>query len=178
MPQRQYCEHSERVRKLQWPIQAKLTAVPHLPGRWIVQCRRNRAAVPDVRWQRQGLHSGAVLRLRNHHDPAWDRHASVQLTISILNAPFKWIFATSTQTGPFTVQIAGRQESARSFSTMPLHYSLVFGTAQNPFPVLNPWTFDQNGAIQINLTDLSGAANTIWLGFIGVQLVQSTTQGT
>lgn len=110
-------------------------------------------------------------------NPALGANASVQLTISILNAPFKWIFATSTQTGPFTVQIADAKNQ-RQFFNDPLHYSLVFGTAQNPFPVLNPWTFDQNGAIQINLTDLSGAANTIWLGFIGVQLVQSTTQGT
>jgi hypothetical protein len=103
-------------------------------------------------------------------------NASQQLAISILNAPFKWIFSTSVQSGPFTVSLADAKNQRQFFNT-PLHYELVFGTAQNPFPVLNPWTFDQNGVIQINLTDLSGASNTIWLGFIGVQLIQSTTQG-
>jgi hypothetical protein len=101
---------------------------------------------------------------------------NVQTTISILNAPFKWIFATSQQTGAFSVLLADAKNS-RQFFNEPLHYALIFGTAQHPFPVLNPWTFDQNGAIQITLNDLSGASNTIWLGFIGVQLVDST-QGT
>lgn len=99
-----------------------------------------------------------------------------QQTLNILNAPFKWIFATSNQTGAFTIQLADAKNLRQFFNT-PLHNALVFGTAQNPFPVLNPWTFDQNGAIQINITDLSGAANTVWLGFVGVQIVASTTQG-
>ena len=39
--------------------------------------------------------------------------------------------------------------------------------------MLNPWTFDQNGSIQITLTDLSNANNDVWLGFVGVQLTDS-----
>lgn len=92
--------------------------------------------------------------------------------IQILNAPFKWIFSTSNQTGAFTVQLKDGKNQREFFNT-PLHYSLVFGTAQNPFPVLNPWVFDQNGNIQMTVTDLSNANNAIWLGFVGVQLVDS-----
>lgn len=103
-------------------------------------------------------------------------NAAAQQVINILNAPFKWIFATAASTGAFTVQLADAKNLRQFFNT-PLHNSLVFGTAQNPFPVLNPWTFDQNGAIQINVADISGAGNTIWLGFIGVQLIASTSQG-
>ena len=95
--------------------------------------------------------------------------------INILNAPFKWIFSTSVQTGPFTIQLSDAKNQ-RQFFNQPLHNSLVFGTAQNPFPILNPWTFDQNGSIQINITDLSSAPNSVWLAFIGVQLVQSASQ--
>lgn len=101
---------------------------------------------------------------------------ALQVSISILNAPFKWIFATSKQTGDFTVQLQD-VKNQRAFFNTPLHYSLVFGTGTNPFPVLNPWTFDQNGQILINVADLSNAPNTIWLGFIGVQVLQSASQG-
>jgi hypothetical protein len=101
---------------------------------------------------------------------------ALQQTISILNAAFKWIFLVSTQTAAFTLQLSDAK-NLRQFMNVPLHYSLVCGTAQNPFPVLNPYVFDQNGAIQINVLDLSGATNTIWLNFIGVQLVPSVQSG-
>jgi hypothetical protein len=107
------------------------------------------------------------------------------LTISILNAPFKWVFACSQQTGAFTIGIADAKNSRQFFfsntaNNVPgnqLHYALVFGNAQNPFPVLNPYIFPQNGAIQIALTDLSNANNTIWLGFVGLELVPTQSQG-
>lgn len=96
----------------------------------------------------------------------------LQQSISILNAPFKWIFATAVSTGAFTVQLQDAKNQ-RQFFNQAVDSRLVFGTAQHLFPVLNPYTFDQNGAIQITVTDTSNANNSVQLGFIGVQLIQS-----
>lgn len=106
------------------------------------------------------------------------------LTVSILNAPFKWVFATKQNTGAFTIGIADAKNSRQFFFSTTsggvpgnqINADLVFGDAKNPFPVLNPYTFPQNGAIQIALTDLSNASNTIWLGFVGLELVASSSQ--
>ncbi len=104
-------------------------------------------------------------------------NAAQTVFINIVNSPFKWVFSTSIQTGPFTVQIFDGKAQRQFFNT-PLYYSLVFGTGTAPFPVLNPWIFDLQSNIQIQLQDLSGNTNNIQLGFIGVQLVASQSQST
>ena len=148
-----------------------------MPGRWRSECRHGTrcrlapSAAASGKAYIPGLFYTYGIQI------VLTANQQQQQTINILNAPFKWIFATAVSTGAFTVQLADAKNLRGSSLTPQLHNALVFGTAQNPFPVLNPWTFDQNGAIQINITDLSGAGNTVWLGFIGVQIIQSSTQG-
>jgi hypothetical protein len=93
-------------------------------------------------------------------------------TISILDAPFKWILAAAQSTGPFTVNIRDGKNK-RPFMNIPLHQNVIFGTAQHPFPILTPYTFEYRSNILVDLVDLSNASNTVWLGFIGVEVVDT-----
>lgn len=92
-------------------------------------------------------------------------------SVNILNAPFKWMFAVYQSTGKFTVQIQDGS-TQQTFSNQQVHVDNLFGTAQNPMPLLVPYQFQAKGQIQANVTDLSGAPNNIRLGFLGVNVSQ------
>jgi len=92
------------------------------------------------------------------------------------NRPFRWIFAMAVSTGAFTVQItdASTQKKFVAFGTGgaggtgQIHRDLIFGTAQNPFPLPTPFVFKKQ--ILLDFTDISAAANTINVAFGGVLL--------
>ncbi len=89
-------------------------------------------------------------------------------SIQVLDKDFRWQFAVAISTGAFTVFIRDSQRK-RPFSNQAVHSSNIFGTAQNPFPILVPWTFRKRGSILFDLADISGAGNTIRVAFIGVE---------
>ena len=89
----------------------------------------------------------------------------------ILDRPFRWRWAIAASTGDFTIQIFDGK-SKRPFSNQQILGRNLFGTAQNPFPILTPWIFTQGGTILVNVTDISGAGNTIHLTFRGEELSQ------
>jgi hypothetical protein len=89
--------------------------------------------------------------------------------VQILDRPFKWIWAVAQSTGTFTSQVVDGN-TKRPFSNVQLHSANAWGTAQNPFPLVQPYVFGQRGQIQVNITDLSNAGNTVHLAFIGVEL--------
>lgn len=99
-----------------------------------------------------------------------------QQAISILDAPFRWLFAVAQSTGAFTAQIFDGANK-RPFMPTQLHNSIVFGTAQNPMPVIVPYVFQQRTSILVTLTDLSGANNAVWIGFIGAEVVDTQQTG-
>jgi hypothetical protein len=90
-------------------------------------------------------------------------------SVQILDRSFRWMLATYVSTGAFTVQILDSRNK-RPFSQQQVHVNNFFGTAQNPMPLLTPFTFEKRGSILANITDLSNANNTIRLSFIGVEL--------
>ena len=91
------------------------------------------------------------------------------LTVQILDHSFKWMFAVFVSTGLFTVRISDAM-AKRPFMNQQVLVTNFFGTAQNPMPLLTPFIFRQRSSILIDLTDISGAGNTVRLGFIGVEL--------
>ena len=97
-------------------------------------------------------------------------------TVSILDAPFKTILLTQSSTGGFTVLFRDGKNK-RPFMNTQLHRDLVFGTAQNPFPVLVPYTFEYRSNILIDITDVSNANNTVWLGFVGTEQIEAPGSG-
>ena len=90
-------------------------------------------------------------------------------TLNILNRAFRWIFGMSVNTGFYTVQLSDGSTS-RQFSNQEVHVSNFFGTAQNPFPLLTPYTFGKKGQIQAKASDLSGAPNNVRIAFAGVEV--------
>lgn len=91
------------------------------------------------------------------------------LSVQILDHSFKWQFAVANSTGAFTVLIRDALNK-RPFMNQQVHNANWFGTAQNPMPLLTPFIFRKRGSILVDLTDLSGAGNTVRIGFIGVEL--------
>lgn len=95
--------------------------------------------------------------------------ANVQASVQVNDKDFLWIFAMAQSAGPFSALITDGS-SKRQFSNQALHQNVLFGTAQQPFPLPAPFTFLKRGAILVSLNDLSGAANTVRLAFAGIEL--------
>jgi hypothetical protein len=93
-------------------------------------------------------------------------------SLNIQNYDFKWMFAMVVSTGFFTVQLSDAS-SNRPFSNQEVHVNNLFGTSQNPFPLLTPFTFRKKGQILAKASDLSGAPNNVRMAFAGVELSQA-----
>jgi hypothetical protein len=83
-------------------------------------------------------------------------------TVQVLNRPFRWMMAVAVATFPFATQISDSRD-LRPFSNQPVHSTNLWGTAQNPFPLLTPFKFNKSANILATITDLGGGA-----GFAGV----------
>lgn len=94
---------------------------------------------------------------------------SNNFSVQILDRSFRWMLLSGVSTGAFTVLIKDSRNK-RPFSNQQVHSANIMGTAQNPFPLLTPFTFERRGAVLADFTDISGAPNTIRLNFIGVEL--------
>lgn len=94
---------------------------------------------------------------------------SGQFSVNIVNRPFRWMFAMAVSTGFFTAKLSDGS-TQRAFSNQEVHVNNLFGTAQNPFPLLTPYTFQRKGQIQAIASDLSGAPNNVRLAFAGVEV--------
>jgi len=90
-------------------------------------------------------------------------------SVQILDRPFRWMMLTGVSTGFFTILIKDSRNK-RPFSNQKIHSANIVGTSTNPFPLLTPFTFERKGSILMDIDDISGGANTIRLGFIGVEL--------
>lgn len=95
-------------------------------------------------------------------------------SVQILDRSFRWMLLAGVSTGAFTVQIKDSRNK-RPFSNQQVHSANIMGSAQNPLPLLTPFTFEKRGSIMADFTDLSGAQNTVRLNFIGVELSDDTT---
>ena len=104
--------------------------------------------------------------------------ATVQVNYQIVNFPFRWLLAVATATyGAFSVQVYD-QGRVYYFSPSAVNAANFWGTAQNPMPLLTPYTFQQNTQIQFTVNELSGNNNTIQLCLIGYQIVPYGYYGT
>lgn len=91
---------------------------------------------------------------------------SFQDTVQIQNGDFKLLFLVGLSDGIFTCQLTAGKNQA--FSDKEVHRDNLFGTAQNPMPVLAPYTFKKGSLLGVQISDLSAANNNIRLGFTGV----------
>lgn len=89
--------------------------------------------------------------------------------IRVSNQDFRVHFLVARSDGPFTCLISNGS-SRRPLSNIPVRSENLFGTAQQPMPLIVPLLFPVGQGIQVQVTDVSGAANNISIGFIGVEV--------
>lgn len=89
--------------------------------------------------------------------------------ITVVNGDFVLLFLMATSTGTFKIQFSDKGKN-RPFSDIRVDSRNSFGTAQNPFPILTPYTFNKGGVIGIDLEDTSNANNTVRVSFFGITL--------
>jgi hypothetical protein len=92
------------------------------------------------------------------------------------DADFEWVFNIANQTGTFQIQITDLA-TGRVLMNAPVNNANYFGTAQLPFPNLEPYIFARSSSIGVRLIDTSNAGNTIQVVFSGYKLFPASQQG-
>ena len=87
-------------------------------------------------------------------------------TITIqADSDFVWVGLVGESTGAYEIRF--RLPSGRYTSSSRLRNSLCVGTAQLPAPVLPFVVAQANGRIGVDIKDLSGAGNSVYLALRG-----------
>jgi hypothetical protein len=81
-------------------------------------------------------------------------------SVQVLNRAFRWMMAVAVSTFPFSTQVSDSRD-LRPFSNQPVHSNNLWGTAQNPMPLLTPFRFNKNANILATITDLGGGSGTV-----------------
>jgi hypothetical protein len=92
------------------------------------------------------------------------------------DADFEWVFRISSQSGTFQIQITDLA-TGRVLMNLPVNNANYLGTAQLPFPNLEPYIFARSSSIGVRLIDTSNAGNTIQVVFGGYKLFPASAQG-
>jgi len=83
------------------------------------------------------------------------------------DSDFYWTGLVGTQTGAYNLRL--QLPSGRFLSSAPVKNTNLVGTAQFPVPIFPAVRVPGGGKIGIEVTDTSGAGNTIQLVFIGIR---------
>lgn len=92
------------------------------------------------------------------------------------DADFQAIWLLANSTGTFTARF-GDGATGRYFMSRPVNNVNLFGTALQPFPMLPPYVWKHQGSIILDLTDTSGAPNTLQIVFSGKKIFPTPTSG-
>lgn len=93
---------------------------------------------------------------------------TVTLTID-QDSDFEHIFWVANGSGLFNVQISDTS-TGRKLSNVPINGENFAGTAQNPFPLIEPYIWARSASVSAVFVDRSGNANTIQLTMKGYKL--------
>jgi hypothetical protein len=85
------------------------------------------------------------------------------------DSDFEWIWIVGSSTGTYTIQI-NDSSTGRNLSNSPVNNVNFVGTAQLPFPLVEPYLLARSTTITAAITDTSNAGNTIQLVFRGYKL--------
>ncbi len=84
-------------------------------------------------------------------------------------ADFEHLWTVASSTGLYSVQITDRS-MGRVLSNAAINGENFAGTAQLPFPFVEPYRWTKSGTILATFNDRSGAGNTVQLVFRGYKL--------
>ena len=104
-------------------------------------------------------------------------NASLTTQISInADSDFMALWLVSNSSGGFNFSFVDNS-TGRNFMNNPVASVNIFGTAQLPFPMLPPYTFQRQGSIGISVTDTSGSTNAIQIVFAGKKIFPNQAAG-
>lgn len=117
---------------------------------------------------------------------AINANATTQANIQIqTTADFEWVFTMATYTDPrlnlsmydgSTGRLITQGQATANQNVGILPITLFAGTAQLPFPLVEPYIIARGAAVQFTLTDTSGANNALTLALFGYQLIPQQAQ--
>ena len=95
------------------------------------------------------------------------------------DADFEIVFLAGTRTSPLADVQMSDGATGRNFSSGPVNVDNFFGTAQLPFPLVEPYIIARSSSVNFTFRDTSGAQNTIQLVLRGYKLFpqQNPAQG-
>jgi hypothetical protein len=94
------------------------------------------------------------------------------------DSDFEWIWIVTSSTGRYSVQIQDGS-TGRTLSNGPINDVNYAGTAQLPFPLIEPYLLARSGVLRGTFNDQSAAQNTVQLLLRGYKLfpVSAPMQG-
>jgi hypothetical protein len=86
------------------------------------------------------------------------------------DADYEWIFIVGTSTSPSGDIAVQDGATGRNLTQFPVNFANFFGTAQLPFPLVEPYIIARSTSINFTFRDSSGAQNTVQLVLRGYKL--------
>ncbi len=86
------------------------------------------------------------------------------------DADFEWVFRIGSRTDPRVTVDVSDGATGRKYTSAPANVDNYFGTAQLPFPLVEPFIIARATSINFSFTDSSGAQNTVQLILSGYKL--------
>lgn len=105
----------------------------------------------------------------NAGQPAGPAALNVSLQIQ-QDADFELVFIVGTSTSPLGDVAVQDGATGRNLMSAPVNYANFFGTAQLPFPLVEPYIIARSTAVNFSFRDASGAQNTVQLVLRGYKL--------
>lgn len=96
--------------------------------------------------------------------------ANIQVLQIQQDADFEWIFTVGTSTSPSGDINMQDGATGRALMSAPVNFANFFGTAQLPFPLVEPYIIARSTAVNFTFRDASGAQNTVQLVLRGYKL--------
>jgi hypothetical protein len=95
------------------------------------------------------------------------------------DADFELVFLVGTRTSPLADVTMSDGATGRSFMSGPVNVDNFFGTAQLPFPLVEPYIVARSTSVNFQFRDTSGSQNTIQVVLRGYKLFpqQNPAQG-
>jgi hypothetical protein len=90
------------------------------------------------------------------------------------DAPFEWVWAVATETGTFSSRMEDGA-TGRKFDSDFVNNANRFGTAQLPFPLVEPYIFAPGTTCNFTINETSTNTNTIQIVLKGYKLYPAAT---
>jgi hypothetical protein len=86
------------------------------------------------------------------------------------DADFEWVFIVGTSTSPLGDVNVQDGATGRSEMSAPVNFANYFGTAQLPFPLVEPYIIARSTTLTFAFRESSGATNTVQIVLRGYKL--------